>query len=94
MSFREGRVSGHLQGQRILLLRPVADAHPEQHGRDHPLFPHTPTERPDAPHRQVSRLRQPLAEERSGVAGHQPGLGGVRGSSGARQWQVQRQCLA
>lgn len=76
---RQRRVSGHLQGQRVLLLRPFADADPEQHRRDHALLPHAAAQRPHATHGQVGRLRQPLAEERRGVVGHQPGVRRFRG---------------
>ncbi|CAG14738.1 unnamed protein product, partial [Tetraodon nigroviridis] len=85
---------GHLQRLRVLLLRPVAQPHPVQQRRDHPLLQDAAAQRPHAAHRQVGRLRQPGAEERRRVAGHQPGLRRLRGPGGARQRQVQRQRLA
>lgn len=80
---RAGRVGGHLQGQRVLQLQPVADAHPEQHGRDHHVLPHLAEERPATAHGPLGRLRQPVVEERSPLVGHQPGLGRLRGPGGA-----------
>lgn len=91
---RAGGVSGHLQRQWVLQLQPVPDSHSEQFGRDHAVLPHAAEERPAASHGEVSRLCQPVPEERSSVAGHQPGLWCFRGPGGTRQGEVQRQRLA
>lgn len=91
---RQGRVSSHLQGQRVLLLRPVHDTHPEQHRRDHAFLPNTAAQRAHAAHWQVGWLCKSFLEERRGLASHQPGLGGLWGSGGACQRQVQWQRLA
>lgn len=86
--YREGGVRGHLQRFGVFLLRPVSEPHPEQQRRDHALLQDPAAQRPDAPHREVGGLRQPGAEERRGLAGHQPGLRGLRGPGGAREWEI------
>lgn len=93
-STRPSGVSGHVQGKWVLQLRPVPEAHPEQHRWDHAVLPDSAAKRPPASHRQVGRLRQSVSEKRSCVPGHQPGLGRLRGSRGAVGRQVQRQRMA
>lgn len=92
--WRASRVSGHVQGQRVLQLQPVTDSHPEQLGRHHAIVPYGPAQRPAAAHRKGSWLRQPVAEERRRLPRHQPGLGRLRSPGGAIREQVQRQRLA
>lgn len=85
---------GHLSRLGVLLLRPLAEPHPEQQWRDHALLQDLAAQRPYSAHGQVCRLRQPGTEGRRRVAGHQSRLRGLWGHRGAGQWQIQRQCLA
>lgn len=73
----EGGERGHLPRLGVLLLRPVAEPHPEQQRRDHAVLQDLATQRPPPPHGEIRRLRQPGAKGWGRLPRHQSRLRGL-----------------